>query len=269
MATQHQTVTQCPSRRGARATTVLVLALSCIARPGLAQVSVESFRERIPDDGVAASVDARLTGKSGNTNGLDTGAAGFLGGRSQPHLAFLALAGDYKRYDRETQVAEYFGHLRYNLGLASRLWLEAFGQVEHDEFRRLVLRRLLGTGPRVRLLDTEPLRAYFGTAYMLEVETLAAEDESPRSDSTSHRWSNYLSALLKVHDRITLSVMAFYQPRFDKLSDYRVLALTSAEFEVTPTLSSSLQFNYEYDSHPPSGVRRADVAVVNVLGLRF
>lgn len=234
-----------------------------------AQVSVESFRDRIPDDGFAASVEGRLTGNSGNTSGLSAGASSFFGGRSDPHLGFLALAGNYNRYSSEVEAENYFGHLRYNYELVERLFMEAFAQVEHDLFKRLHLRRLLGTGPRFRILETEPVRAYLGTAYMLELESLESTQGYPASDSTAHRWSNYLSAVYRADDRITVSVMGFYQPRFDEISDYRVLLLSSAEFQIDERLSSGLHLNYQYDSAPPPEVRPADVSVINTLGLRF
>lgn len=242
--------------------------LAC-GRTAFAQVSVESFRDRIADDGISASIDGRLTGDSGNTRGVSAGVAAFFGGRSDPHLGFLAASGNYNSSFGETQAENYFGHARYNYALAPRLWLEAFAQIEHDRFKRLKLRRLVGSGPRVRVLDAEPVRAYLGTAYMLEFETLDASETSPGSDSRAHRWSNYLSGVYDADEGITLSVMAFYQPRFDRFADYRVLVLSSAEFEINDLVSASLQFNYQYDSLPPPDVRPADVSVINALGLRF
>jgi hypothetical protein len=159
--------------------------------------------------------------------------------------------------------------LRYNYQLASRSWLEAFAQVEHDRFKRLQLRRLVGAGPRFRILDGQAVRAYLGTAYMIELETVEVSETSPASDSTAHRWSNYLSAVYRADERVTLSVMVFYQPRFDDFSDYRALVLSSAEFEVSDRLGAGLQLNYQYDSMPPSEVRAADVSVVNTLSLHF
>jgi hypothetical protein len=113
-----------------------------------AQVSVEAFRERIPDDGVAAAIEGRLTGDTGNTRGISAGASTFFGGRSDPHLGFLALSGNYHRFSDEVEAENYFGHLRYNYELFPPMWWEAFAQVEHDRFKRLQLRQLVGTGPR-------------------------------------------------------------------------------------------------------------------------
>jgi hypothetical protein len=104
---------------------------------------------------------------------------------------------------------------------------------------------------------------------MLELESLDASDDSPPSDSTTHRWSNYLSAVYRTDERVTLSVMAFFQPRFDAFADYRAVVLSSANFEVSDRLSAGLHVNYQYDSRPPADVKPTDVSVINTLGLHF
>lgn len=148
--------------------------------------------------------------------------------------------------------------------------VEVFAQVEHDRFRRLTFRKLLGTGPRFALMQGEPLAAYLGTAYMLESETLdvqagSGDDSAP----LAHRSSSYLSLLAQPDDRVTLVSTTYFQPRFDEPSDYRVLSVTAAKFAISKLLTAGLTFTLRYDSEPPTGVQRTDAELNNTLGLVF
>ncbi|MCA9596528.1 MAG: DUF481 domain-containing protein [Myxococcales bacterium] len=256
-------------RKKAIGRSLVVLGLA-FARPAAAQVNVEPMRAKLEDDGLGGSVDARFAGRLGNSEGLTAGGDALIGGRSEPHFGFLALNGDYSRLNGSVQLARYFAHARYNFTLATRWWWEVFAQVEHDRFRRLTFRKLLGTGPRFALMQGEPLAAYLGTAYMLESETLdvqagSGDDSAP----LAHRSSSYLSLLAQPDDRVTLVSTTYFQPRFDEPSDYRVLSVTAAKFAISKLLTAGLTFTLRYDSEPPTGVQRTDAELNNTLGLVF
>lgn len=251
-----------------RSTVVAALMLS--AGSAAAQVNVEPLRAKLKDDGAGANLDVKLAGRTGNTEGLTAGGSGLLGGRSEPHFAFVSASGEYARHFGEVQAARYFAHARYNLTLTDGVWGELFGQIEHDRFARLALRELAGLGPRIRLIESGGARVFFGTAYMLEHETLELPPSAPDERNTvAHRWSNTLAALLAVDDRVTVSATVLAQPRFDRFRDARLLGLLGAEFAITKRLAASMQLTLRHDTEPPTGVRRTDLAIDNQLGLRF
>ena len=128
------------------------------AAPVAAQVNVESLRKQLDESAFGARLAGSVTSYAGNTQGVIFGSAGFAGARTDRHLGFLALSGDYARLNHVVSVAKWFGHARHNYQLGDALWWEAFGQLESDRFRRVVFRHLLGTGPRVQLFDSAALR---------------------------------------------------------------------------------------------------------------
>ncbi len=253
--------------RGSRTLGILLFLFAARAN---AQVNIEPLRAKLPDQGVAGAIDARLDGRHGNVDGVTAGGSLLLGARSEPHSGFFAASGDYAEFSGEVKSARYFAHLRYAFTFLPWLWGEAFGQLEHDRFEKLTQRRLIGAGPRFRLVKTDTFSAFYSTAYMLEHEQLDLPPSAPDDRTTlAHRWSNTLAALFKPDDRITLSQALLFQPRFDAFGDYRILNVTSAEFAITKLLTASIVINVRYDSEPPTTVEGTDYEVVNELGVRF
>ena len=253
-----------------RWTPLSLLALWLWTSPAGAQISIEPLRAKLPDEGVGGSLDARANGQRGNVDGLTAGGSLLFGARSEPHVGFVGASGDYAEFSDEVKVERHFVHLRYAYTLATWLWGEAFAQLEGNRFARLTQRRLLGVGPRFELYESEAFRAYFSTAYMLEHERLDLPPSAPDDRETlAHRSSNTLAGLLRADDRITLSSTLLFQPRFDELSDYRLLSVTSAEFEITDLVTTSIVVSVRHDSEPPTGVESTDYEISNQIGLRF
>lgn len=261
-------IMKCKRRRHLGLRTLGVCLLLSV--PGLGQVNVEPLRAKIPDDGIGVAVDAAFNAKSGNTDAVGAEGSGFFGARSEPHLGFVATSGEYARFAGELGTQRAFVHARYAHTLRPWLWAEAFGQLEHDNFSRLTLRRLLGLGPRLRLLSSDTAMAFFATAYMLESEALnippLSDDER---DTLSHRWSNTATLILTPDERVTVTTTLYFQPRFDEFSDYRLLGSCTTEFAITKLLTAGVAISLRYDSRPPSDVERTDFGVHNKLGLRF
>ncbi len=255
-------------QNGMRVRVALVFFLT--AAPAAAQVNVEPLRAKLKSDGAGGSLDVKLSGRTGNNQGLTAGGSGLVGVRGEPHFAFVSASAEYASYFGKVQASRYFAHARYNYTVAAPVWAELFGQLEHDRFARLTLRELGGVGPRVQLFSDEGARAFVSTAYMLEHETLDLPPTAPDDrDTLAHRSSTTLAGLVKVDDRIVLTATALIQPRFDRPKDYRALLLTSAEFAITKRLAASVNLSLRHDSEPPTGVKRTDLAIDNQLGLRF
>ncbi len=251
---------------------LLASLLVLYAPSAAAQVNVEPLRAKLKDDGVAASVDVKLSGRTGNNQGLTAGGSGLVGARSEPHFGFVSANGDFASYFGEVQAARYFTHARYNYTLLPSLWWELFGQLEHDRFARLTLRKLVGTGPRVSVLgdNTDDVQLFASTAYMLEHESLDLPPEAQDlRSSTVHRSSSTVAGLFRVDERVVVVLTALYQPRFDRPRDYRMLGIASAEFAVGKRVAASINVRLRHDSAPPTGVLSTDLGIDNQLGLRF
>lgn len=182
----------------------------------------------------------------------------------------LSLRGEFTRTDHELNVQNGFAHLRYNVMLREETWLEAFGQVQGDSIRRLRIRSLLGLGPRLGLFQSASFDMYLGVAYMLEREVINVEPGAHDDpDTLSHRASTYLSMLYEIDKRFSISGVLYYQPRFDQLSDFRILSDVSLASGITSVVSVKLELNIKHDSDPPTGVKPSDLTLRNVISLTF
>lgn len=241
-----------------------VLLWSVTAR---AQVNVEPLRQQLKDDGWGGRVQASVATYAGNTEGVILGSAGFFGARGQRNVVYTTLSGDYARLNGAVSVAKWFAHGRYNYELTKMLWWEAYGQIESDRFRRVALRELVGTGPRVALLQTETVELFYGVSYMYEHQDYSTDEAD--ADRTAHRISNYLAVTVKAQERIVLSNVTYAQPRLTRFKDVDLLSVSSADFTVTKRLHSRLDAVVRYSSVVPSDIKRFDVEFKNSLEFLF
>jgi hypothetical protein len=253
----------------------LALSLACglLARPANAQINAETLRRSLDHDGVSGALEGSLTGRTGNTEGIVAGGTVQLAFVSQPHSGFLYARGDYVHLGGATQVARSFVHVRGNEQLAPWLYWELFGQMQQDEFLRLRLRSLAGTGPRVRLFADAEWSLYVGSAYMIEREEVSAGSSDGvgegRSATTAHRWSNYLALSYKASDLVTLTSTTYVQPRLDDFGDLRSLEEASLVINVSKRIATKLGCTLRYDRRPPTGVKPTDVEVRNSLAFTW
>lgn len=232
------------------------------------QVNVEPFREHLVD-GFGMRVAGSSTVRGGNTQGIELGVNVLVRYRSGRHFAYATGSGDYARYAQETTIAKAFGHARYNYELTRWATAELFAQAERDEFRRIQVRELVGTGPRWTLASAEVFSLHWGQAYMLEY---TERDSSARADGEqdiAHRLSSYLSVQLEVHERIAINSVTYYQPRLDDWGDYRILSMSGATFEVTERLASRVDVTLRYESHVPFDLKPFDYEAKHSLQLSF
>ncbi len=68
---------------------------------------------------------------------------------------------------------------------------------------------------------------------------------------------------------VDASSVTYFQPRFDKPSDFRILSETFCSFTITKLLSARVSGSVWIDSDPPAGVRTYDVEIKNSLVLKL
>lgn len=234
-----------------------------------AQVNVEPLRRQVVEQGFGARLQASASAYAGNTQGVIFGSAGFLGVRGARHFAYTSLTGDYTKLDGVVSVAKWFAHVRHNYQLSRAWWWEEYGQIESDRFRRVNLRQLVGTGPRVGLLLREEIEIFLGASYLLEHTNLDTAQAGGRAEGIAHRSSNYLALTLRADERVALSHVTYAQPRFDAPSDINLLSVSSAELVVTQRLRSRIDLNVRYASVTPADVKSSDWELKNSLELVF
>ena len=240
--------------------------------PAQAQVNVEPLRLRWEQrNGAAAFLSAASTVRGGNSRDLQVGTSAAVGGRSRRHLAYVSGTLDHAQHNEQVVVSQAFVHARYNYLWRRWVAAELFTQVERDEFRRLRVRDLVGVGPRWTLVDvaSRGIAVNWGHAYLLEYTHRGATDTADEERSWSHRLSTYLAVRVPVQDRILLSSVTYYQPRWVDWEDFRLLSVEGVRFQITERLSSRIDATLRYEERVPEGVRRGDYEVKNSLELSF
>ena len=248
----------------------LVIAFVAWASSTSAQVNTEALRGDAFRKGLSGRVEGTFTGSTGNSQGVVSGGNARLQLKSNTHLAFVHSAGAYSRLNSTTSVERAVVHARYNYEVASWIWGEVFSQIEHDAFRRLTNREIVGIGLRFHAFRTEDVDLYYGTAYMAEWENLNLVDNDPDDRLTfAHRWSNYIAVSASLTDRLEAGATLYFQPRFDRFSDWRLLQESFLEVGITGFVSTKVSVVIRHDSDPPASVKKTDLSVTNAFVAKF
>ena len=261
--------------------------------PAAAQVNTESMRVGAEAPGWASTIDLSSSLQRGNTerdilgagarvqyawmhpNGVSDRAQESTDGEDTPkrptNVIFLSSNYSFTRLNESRFVNNALSHLRFIREHSGRFSYEVFGQHQFNEFTRLEQRLLFGGGVRFRVLEAPRAEVFLGTGYMLERETLDLPAElSDARRSEHHRSTNYLTVRYNSRDeRLRLVETLYFQTRFDRVEDYRVLSETSFEIQLLRGLALAINLNVAHDSEPPIGVKETDVVLSNSLRYSF
>ena len=265
----------------------ILFLLLCVPSTVMAQVNVEKLRSGGTKDGLSGSAALSSAFSSGNIQLADFGLSASKSYKRDHHTVFSVINGRFaaKRtqsdiqadpktglWDKDARFANaLMAHLRYNYSLGEGIWLEGFGQYEFNEFLLLDRRLIAGVGPRLRLVKGPKGAIVFGTAAMVEEERLNDElvADSEAVQRVNARSSSYLSGTWRPDDDISWTTTVYAQPRFDKFSDYRLLAETGLSLSISKRFAFTLDVRYKLDSEPPetpqgsAEVLNTDVTVKN------
>lgn len=249
---------------------LLLAGLVWLASPLRAQVDIESLR-RDDQAGFFGSMALDLTLRAGNVELFECGPKLSLHyGRAADAFIFIGSgAFDWQSKGGFSGVEnEALAHLRYVRALGARLHGEAFGQIDFDRSRRLEFRGIGGGGIRWALIAPGESSFWLGSSLMFEREQnelTAGDDHSARTSIV--RWSNYLSANIKLGETAQLAGTAYVQPAAGQFDDYRVLWDATLKVSITQALSSTTSSTFRRDSDPLHGVEGSDFRLSTGLAL--
>lgn len=240
---------------------LVAMALSLGAGPIAAQVNIEWLRRTDLPAGFAGQAGLDFMLRAGNVDLLLLAPSGRIDYRTEQWTSFALAQADFGWQGNERFSNQALGHVRVGRQLSPRLSIEAFTQLDYDRPRRLTLRWLVGTGPRVHLVATEGWQLTFGTAWMLEHEELALPPQADHPRETrSHRWSNYLTTAVRGGENRVAMAMTFYaQPRFDDFGDLRLLGDFRLAVQLVSALSLQVSGGLRWDGRPPDDTEELDL----------
>ncbi|MDX2092758.1 MAG: DUF481 domain-containing protein [Kofleriaceae bacterium] len=253
---------------------VLALALCVAGRsPAWAQiVNVQGALAKAPDEnGLSGQVELKVNWREGNNPILDLGGGGSIVVREGRLLGLVVARGGYGRSRGVTFTKRSFEHVRARVTLSCVWRWEAFGQHEFDEFRRLSLRALLGTGPALQIVNTRSFALLAGAAYMLELERLDERIGTTDSGGRSHtqRASAYLSGRGLLANGHELVQTVYAQPRLVDPSDVRLLAEVAVQSKLSAHFALKNSITVAYDATPPDQVKELDTAIEVAFAVHF
>lgn len=224
-------------------------------------VNVQGALAKAPDtDGVTGQVELKINWREGNSPLFDIGGAGSVLLRRGRVLGLVLARGEYGTSRGLTLTKKSFEHARTRIELDCRWRWEVFAQHEYDQFRRLSLRALAGTGPALQIIHGTPIAVLTGAAYLYEYERL---DTRPGTldagdHTTAHRASLYVTGRENLGSGVVIVETAYAQPRLDRPGDIRVLGELSVQSQLSSRIALKNSFNVAYDRTPPDGVKRYD-----------
>ncbi len=206
------------------------------------------------EPGWSGSVDGSYGASGGNTQESTFMGSARLQWKGASHIGRLIGAGKRTTNSGTETARSTLAHLRHNYLLSSRWATVAFLQLQENPFQRLDERFLAGLGGRWQAVKGESTLIYLGATYMFEKEWIQGEDGFEKAQ----RLSSFASLELELRRGVLVDFLAFYQPKFDDIADWRVYGEIRLEVELIGSLSLFTGYNLQYDSKPPVGVEETD-----------
>lgn len=252
---------------------VALVALLASPRAAAAQiVNVQGALAKPPaKDGLTGELTAKVSWREGNNPIIDVGGIGSVVFRHRCWLGLALARGEYGKSRGVTLTRKTFEHVRGRRTLSQHWRWEAFGQHEYDQFRRLSLRAVAGTGPAIQVLDRERVGLLVGASYLLEYERLDRREGTVDAGSRtfSHRASVYVTGHEDPKADVSIVQTIYVQPRFADPTDLRLLGELAVQHKLTTHLALKDSLTVAYDSSPPDGIQRYDTALEIAVTLKF
>lgn len=183
------------------------------------------------------------------------------------HLWLFINDIDLKEANSKNLVNKNSQHLRYNYFINKNITWEAFVQLQSDEISAINFRGLVGIGPRFNFSKKENYKYFIGTLLMYENEE--EKNNTQKIINSDVRASLYFSFRLYPKKNISLVSTTYYQPRVNKLEDYRISSQTSLALKIIENLSFTTTFTYQFDAFPVVGIPTEQYKLTNGLVYSF
>jgi len=220
-----------------------------------------------PDDGWDSSAKLSLQHLSGNEQKLTFSLLAGTRYVAGPNQVLLKGSGDWGEASNEVYSKKAFAHLRWKRRLNPTWSAFTFAQVDHNEFRSLLMRDLAGVGFEARLIQSDHFDLAIATSAMAELEWVL-EQEKP--EALSWRSSNYMTLAWQPNEQLTVGSTTFLQPLFKAFSDIRGFQQVDFNIVVNKYISFTTRWKLEFDTEPAeSDVEELDSSITSGLKVRW
>ena len=244
-----------------------------VSQPVMAIVNIENMRvgSYKQESGFDAKITLDINGNNGNTNKIKAGLGSRMQWYKKDATRFIVLNYEYGESAGVRDTEKSFLHLRNIWHKSDFLSWELFTQLESNEFTRLTLRVLLGSGARLNLInDSDKHAAYLGLGAFRSKEKL--DQETGTTDAGvdyANRANLYLTYKYKISNHSRLANTLYYQPDINEISDYRLLEQFGLQLDINEQLAFKLSINMIHDNRPPQNIKKTDTSYNTGFEYRF
>lgn len=224
-----------------------------------AQVNTEKYRKIKDEFGFSGTASIDATINSGNNDKQEIGIEGFFDFNTEQNLFLLILKGEYGSVNGQDYSDQALAHFRYLYKLSDKVNIEFFSQLDFDNDRLLLNRKLVGIGVRPIVFKTKVSQMWFGISYMYEIEKfdLPAGSVHPEIDY-ENRLSSYVTFRLNIEKNVRLSSVVYFQPEIGSWDNVKVLSENSLHVDVIKNVGIRIDFKLRYDNKPPDSIKELD-----------
>lgn len=219
------------------------------------------------EDGWHGSAKAGGTLLAGNEQRLGAHLALGLRRKRGHHLTSLKASGDVGRAFGDVVSQRAFVNVRHRWLVHDPLSVFGFVQVDHNRFRGVAVRDLVGAGIDWRTWRTDGTEAHAGLSGMAEHQ-VHAEGFDDEDRGLHARLSGYFTVALKT-ETVVLASTTFVQPRVDDPANWRLLEELTFTIDISEHLDWNVLGRVERDARPPTGVLPVDLSLKSGLVVGF
>ena len=255
---------------------IIFILFVAFSQVSLAQINTERYRKDYEREGLMYSNSFGFNFATGNSNYLELGNRFRIDFNDALQDYFAIADYNYRVSNGSKSSNKGFIHLRTIKEFYEQRFIlfEGFTQVQFDEFLLLRYRLLLGGGFRfdpIALIDTAALKSsklkvFLGSGVFYEFEQYST---SPQQSSSLIRWSNYLSFVWSLSQKVDLNMIHYLQPAPEDFSNYRYALNLALNTRLTGKLFYELRVEYLYRSVVFGDKKSDDLDVKNTLRLTF
>ncbi len=175
----------------------------------------------------------------------------------------LSLSGRlrYGRSQGEDLARNVRGGVTVDLRPLSRWSPFLFSTVEHDPFKKLNLRTSGGLGAKHTFWGEGWEDLSLSGAVLFSYENLDTEATDPLDATLEQLRLSWRFRVRRKMGAVRLEQITYWQPLWDRASDYLLESRSMARVSVTESWSVTATYFFERDSTPPEGVRADDYTV--------
>lgn len=163
--------------------------------------------------------------------------------KNKKHIVLGVALWEYATLNNKIINNGGFIHCRYNYELRKNLKAEFFTQIQYNTIWNMPLRYILGGGPRIKILERNKNKLYFGPLYMYEIQYQKRDDFI----QYNHRLSAYVSWNTYLNKIIFFTGTIYYQPLIRDFANYRLSGLTECNVALGKRFTLNNRFSYIFD----------------------